>query len=318
VAANKDGRLEVFVRATAQIPVMHCATPQPGQKIGPCIPVMNCISGLCTPLVVSRQIVMHTWQVPGGAWYGWNALDSLDSPNGKDLGSDPAVGVNQDDRLEVFALGSDNVVYHIWQTCAGCLWSGWTRIDNAHPSNLTFVGRPVVGMNQDGRLEVFARGADNAVYHIWQCPKGSGCDWSAWTRIDSAHLSSLSFAGNPAIAVNQDGRLEVFARGSDNALWHIWQCPQGSGCDWSAWSSLGGVWDGDPVAARDGSGPLEVSIHGVQNRTWHIGQACPGCGWSSWIYSIGGFSMGNPALVLDANGQLLTFVHGGPDNLFHS
>jgi hypothetical protein len=38
---------------------------------------------------------------------------------------------------------------------------------------------------------------------------------------------------------NEDGRLEVFARGTDNALWHIWQTAPNNG--WSSWASLGGV-----------------------------------------------------------------------------
>jgi hypothetical protein len=29
----------------------------------------------------------------------------------------------------------------------------------------------------------------------------------------------------PALAANADGRLEAFARGTDSALWHIWQGP---------------------------------------------------------------------------------------------
>jgi acylphosphatase len=42
----------------------------------------------------------------------------------------------------------------------------------------------------------------------------------------------------PAVTNNADGRLEVLARGTDDALWHVWQtAPSG---DWSGWASLGG------------------------------------------------------------------------------
>ena len=41
------------------------------------------------------------------------------------------------------------------------------------------------------------------------------------------------------MANDADGRLEVFARGTDNALWHIWQTAPNNG--WSGWASLGGV-----------------------------------------------------------------------------
>ena len=38
---------------------------------------------------------------------------------------------------------------------------------------------------------------------------------------------------------NLDGRLEVFARGTDDALWHIWQFAPNNG--WSAWASPGRI-----------------------------------------------------------------------------
>jgi len=43
----------------------------------------------------------------------------------------------------------------------------------------------------------------------------------------------------PHVASNADGRLEGFVRGTDRALWHIWQTAPNGG--WSGWSSLGGT-----------------------------------------------------------------------------
>ena len=48
--------------------------------------------------------------------------------------------------------------------------------------------------------------------------------------------------------VNSDGRLEVFVRGTDDALWHIWQTVPHGG-PWSAWASLGGNITSDPVGS---------------------------------------------------------------------
>ncbi|MEK9495066.1 hypothetical protein V2H77_01025, partial [Photorhabdus sp. P32] len=88
--------------------------------------------------------------------------------------------------------------------------------------------KPAVSRNLDGRLEVFVRGADNALWHIWQTAPNS--DWSNWQSLGNTITS------NPAVYANADGRLEVFARGADNALWHIWQTAPNSG--WSDWQSL--------------------------------------------------------------------------------
>jgi hypothetical protein len=43
------------------------------------------------------------------------------------------------------------------------------------------------------------------------------------------------------VGQNADGRIEVFARGGNGALWHIWQTAPNNG--WSGWASLGGVID---------------------------------------------------------------------------
>jgi hypothetical protein len=58
--------------------------------------------------------------------------------------------------------------------------------------------------------------------------------WSGWSSLGGTITS------DPAVAVNSDGRLEVFARGTDDALWHIWQTAPHAG-PWSGWSSLGGT-----------------------------------------------------------------------------
>ena len=60
---------------------------------------------------------------------------------------------------------------------------------------------------------------------------------------------------------NKDGRLEVFARGNDGALWHIWQTAPHAG-PWSAWTSLGGDITSDPEVAAERAGWLEVFARG--------------------------------------------------------
>jgi hypothetical protein len=43
------------------------------------------------------------------------------------------------------------------------------------------------------------------------------------------------------VSHNADGRMEIFARGSDGALWHNWQTGPSNG--WSGWASMGGWID---------------------------------------------------------------------------
>lgn len=95
-------------------------------------------------------------------------------------------------------------------------------------------------MNEDGRLEVFARGSDQALWHTWQTTPGGS--WSGW-RSEGGWIDLLN------VARSADGRLEVFARGSDKALWHNWQTTPNGG--WSGWNSLGG-WIDLLEAAQNG------------------------------------------------------------------
>jgi hypothetical protein len=72
-----------------------------------------------------------------------------------------------------------------------------------------------VGRNASGRMELFVRGTDNALWHRWQTAPNSG--WSPWASLGGVLTSNI------AVGQNADGRLELFVRGTDGALWHKWQ-----------------------------------------------------------------------------------------------
>jgi hypothetical protein len=66
---------------------------------------------------------------------------------------------------------------------------------------------------------VFARGTDNALWHLAQTAANNG--WGAWQSFGG------TFAGDPAVGINADGRLEAFIRGRQSTLWHRWQYSPG-------------------------------------------------------------------------------------------
>src|ERR1700733_10766125 len=231
-------------------------------------------------------------QVPAGidgtktryALFTWNSIGIIDEPSllaitqeawlrqpttetrgewaslGGGITTNPCVSRNADGRLEVFARGTDNALWHIWQNSAGGGWSGWASLGGGITSD------PAVGINHDGRLEAFARGTDNALWHIWQNSAGGG--WSGWASLGGG------ITGDPAVGINLDGRLEAFARGTDNALWHIWQNSAGGG--WSGWASLGGGLTGSAAEASNLDGRLEVFVRGTDGALWHRWQVTPG------------------------------------------
>ena len=62
----------------------------------------------------SDNALWNIWQIdPGGKWSTWGFLGT---PPGSNSISDPAAGENADGRLEAFVVGSDNGLWHRWQT----------------------------------------------------------------------------------------------------------------------------------------------------------------------------------------------------------
>ncbi|WP_448639414.1 matrixin family metalloprotease [Geodermatophilus sp. URMC 63] len=226
-----------------------------------------------------------------GARFRWHSLSGTIF--------DPAVGSNADGRMEVFVRGTDNALWHIWQTAPNNGWSTWQSLGGG------IQGAPTVGRNADGRMEVFARGNDGALWHIWQTAPNSG--WSGWQSLGGSIV-------NPVVTSNADGRMEVFAQGGDGALWHIWQTAPNSG--WSSWQSLGGRLTSPVSIVRNADGRLEVFSRGADGALWHIWQTAPNNGWSSW-QSLGGGIVGPPSASRNADGRLEVFVKGTDNALWH-
>jgi len=154
-----------------------------------------------------------------------------------------------------------------------------------------------------GRLEVFVRGSDKALWHKWQGAPNDG--WSGWGSL-GGWIDLLETARNA------DGRLEVFVRGSDGALWHKWQTAPNNG--WSGWASLGG-WIDRLALGQNADGRLEVFARGSDKALWHMWQTAPSNGWSGWA-SLGGW-VDSPTIARNADGRLEIFVIGSDHALWH-
>jgi hypothetical protein len=163
-----------------------------------------------------------------------------------------------------------------------------------------------VGVNADGRLEVFGNGTDHAVWHNWQVAPGGG--WSGWNSLGGLVTTDA------AVGINQDGRLEIFARGVNDALYHNWQVAAGGG--WSGWNSLGGSITSDPSVDRNLDGRLEVFARGTDNALYHNWQTSAGGGWSGWV-SLSGVITSDPIVYHDADGRLEVFARGTDNAVWH-
>lgn len=90
-----------------------------------------------------------------------------------------------------------------------------------------------------GGLQMVALGRDGQVWHIYQTPENKS-KWSKWRPITSLCPSKINlsrkcrFDGDPALGVNEDGRLEIFVRFRENL--DLWQLYQPNAADPSKWT----------------------------------------------------------------------------------
>src|SRR5207249_4357649 len=106
--------------------------------------------------------------------------------------------------------------------------------------------------------------------------------WQPWQP-----LSGSGFTGDPTVAQNDDGRLEVFVRGNDNQVWHK---PGGQGDNWGDWWSLGSP-PGELVTSNPavtlGHGELHVFVRARDRAIWYRHQHGPNGGWDTGWQSLG-------------------------------
>ena len=216
---------------------------------------------------------------------------------------------NADGRLDAFYIGTNNTLYHTWQTAPNGPWSGENYLGT--PTNQA--KEIAVGRNQDGRLEVFYIGTNDVLYHTWQTtPNGL---WSG----ESLLGAPTNAAKRIAVGQNKDGRLEVFYIGTNDVLFHTWQVePNGS---WSGENLLGAATNkGEELAvATNQDGRLEVFYVGTNSVLYHTWQTTAGGGWS------GESLLGKPsnagkqiAVAVNGDGRLEVFYVGTNDVLFHT
>ena len=138
---------------------------------------------------------------------------------------------------------------------------------------------PVAAQNLDGRLELFALDAHAHLQDLAQEAPNGGW-WSNW--VDLGPPPTPSAGGDPIVARNLDGRLDVFLYASDGVIYHRWQRGPG-GALTEDWTSIGGSFPNDPVSAQNLDGRLELFALGSDSHLFELAQsAANGSWWTSW------------------------------------
>ena len=190
------------------------------------------------------------WQ--GNVWSGWQRLGSTDILSGPGLSWEPGR------LLGVFVRGGDNALY-LHQYTPNDGWVGPWPLEgqiSSSPAAIALVNGPV---------HVFARGMDNALWHRWY---DNG--WQNWESLGGpigGQISSDPESG-PSVSSWGPRRLDVFVRGTDDAVWHRWS--EDGGVSWSNWESLGGIITSSPASISRAPNQIEVFVRGTDSKLYHI------------------------------------------------
>jgi hypothetical protein len=216
-------------------------------------------------------------------------------PLGGATTADPDIASDQPNRLNVFLKGTDGYLWQKWWT--GSSWSEWVKISEALGGKIA--GGPGAVSMAAGRLDVVARMPDNTVGH--------------WYYDGAWHYDNLggNTAGDPDIASDTNGHLNVFVKGAEGELWQKWW----TGSGWSAWQNLswfgGGKISGGPGAVSWGPNRFDVVARMPDSSVghwWYDG--------STWHYdNLGGGIINDPDIASDASGHLNVFVEDMSGNL---
>lgn len=189
----------------------------------------------------------------------------------------------------------------------------WFRMGNESISHGILNGGLDLGVDNRGVMHLFARGANGDILEL-----NENFD-PTWGNYSS--LGGYIFPDAFSVAVNTDGRLELFGVGSDSAVWHNWQTSPGGG--WSGWNSLGGKVSGRPVVARNANGQLEVFAIGTDSAVWTIKEiSTPD--WNKAWSSLGGkvltgwFVPPVMDVIANSDGRLEAFCQGTDAALYHN
>jgi len=198
--------------------------------------------------------------------------------------------LNDDERIELFAVGYDNAVHHKYQF-HDKTWSNWASIGG----NFSTGASPV--RNIDGRVELFAVGTDDQLYHNWQQTAG-GDFQTSWVGLGGP------FSGGITVLLNSEGNIVIFARGKiSRSLMYNHQVHNATSVFWAGWSNLGGILTSSPSAVLTAESLVHVFVRGVDKGLFEKRQVPTHAGSVAWSKydGLGGLLASNPAVPAALN-----------------
>jgi predicted MPP superfamily phosphohydrolase len=188
------------------------------------------------------------------------------------------VGQNQDGRLEIFYIGTDNKIYHNWQKTPE---SDWHKINWNGAVALGGEAKQIcVGQNEDGHLEVFYVGTNDTIYHNWQNGPNRTDSWHGQEVLGHSFFTGDDSARQICVGRYNDGRLAVFYIGTNLGIRYNWQNAKNISASWHGEERFGILDSGYQICVgQNQDGRLEIFYIGTDLEIKHRWQKTEG-GWS--------------------------------------
>jgi serine/threonine-protein kinase len=187
-----------------------------------------------TTYVFARGADKSVWYWAEGRWQRLTGISTA---------ADPAVVSASPGRLDLFALGTDHLLYR--RTLTGGRWGEWYQVDE----RTRFDSAPAAASPTPGRIDLVARSGGDLLTASFENGR-----WNAWALVPTAGR----ITGDPGLVAGGSGSLDAFVvRRADHALLRLpW-----SGGGWRPAQRIPGVEAATrPAPARTPSGALYVAV----------------------------------------------------------
>jgi hypothetical protein len=215
--------------------------------------------------------LQHRWY--DGAWHDWESL-------GGTLTSAPTATSQGSGKLDVLALDSAG---DLQQKSYSGSWAAWQRVSGFAPTV------PVEPFSRTSALQAAPAGAatigpieyayvDNLgrLVYGWQ-PDPDNTASLQWT----ADPTLEAFSGQPCMAAQADGRVQLAAHNANGDVWVRTQAELGSSA-WSGWADAGGWVTSTATSGRLSDGRLALFAVDADGRLWSKAQGSANGAYGLW------------------------------------
>ncbi len=206
-------------------------------------------------------------------------------------------GCAQPNLYGVYSRVSDAGINAFIQQAIGSTGPGWGGWEGLGGTVMESADCVAWGEN---RIDCFARGADNAMYHRWW----DGSAWGGWENLGGIIMDA------PDCVAWGENRIDCFGRGTDNAMHHRWW----DGSAWGGWENLGGTIMEAPDCVAWGQNRIDCFARGTDNAMYH--RWWDGSNWGGWE-NLGGVIMDAPDCVAWGSNRLDCFARGTDNAMYH-